>query len=44
MRDRRALLTSVRRAILRAALRAEEVLAMNANQTCCECGLDIKIQ
>jgi hypothetical protein len=31
MRERRALLISVRRAILRAALRAEAVLAMNAD-------------
>src|SRR6185295_16978734 len=32
IRDRRALLISVRRAILRAAFLAEEVLAMNANR------------
>jgi hypothetical protein len=32
IRDRRALLISVRRVILRSALRAEEVLAMNADR------------
>jgi hypothetical protein len=36
MRDRRALLISVRRAILRAALRAEVVLAMNADRNLSE--------
>ena len=39
MRDRRALLISVRRAILRAALRAEEVLAMNADRNLLDCRL-----